>query len=768
MELIRHALSCPRRLGDCPVSGCAIVQRILTFASPEFALMREKELSRRRRQSARRYADSESVPEGKRLCVTDGNVFYTDAGVPMRYIPASEQNFTYRKVRYNISPQSGYHSLLSSLSWEHLRKYIEFIRSNDLQAHFGGMLKRLIKSKFNHGMFNVPVHPIRDCVPDYFEKVSCPIDLITIRDRLSQGEYSTLDSLLADIRLAFSNAMSYYPADHHVYQAAVQLERILNEDLEQYVQKYNQMQEKRDAHHCESCEGVTCILCGEKCIHYSGPVVICDGACHERLKRNKPYYIIRGKKGKFCQGCLKDHLQGIPKCDYNELLLTFKNDQTVMESWAQCSRCRRWLHCVCGLVHPRETTSTYVCPLCLLNDPCRVSQPYLGARMIMSCPLSDFLQAVLMQCVDEVNNQQPERYRIMGDDLLELKNSFTIRVVSNVPATLTMKPRLAPLFFDSQSLANPSLTYQSKCIAFFQRRNGIDLLLFMLYVYEFGDHTIAPNRRCVYISYLDSVHFLSPRFLRTPLFHSILNGYLDYAKRCGYARVHVWSCPPMRGDDYIFCHHPVDQRTPNAEHLIKWYKVLFSKSVATEVVTHITCQLDQLLLMNSLLRGTYSLREQRIIRSFHLDNKLESMVSLSYSISSDELNEEDDREDNNNNEDDDDDEFLLAGRKDEVEEGTGVGNHDGGRDGNGRSREQHNHLLHKSSFSGNPLYHGNQVMSEDERTLFNVIPYFDGDYLLYVGEDLLTRVENETLKARSSRSVGVTYISIKYYSIQFF
>ncbi len=39
--------------------------------------------------------------------------------------------------------------------------------------------------------------------------------------------------------------------------------------------------------------------------------------------------------------------------------------------------------------------------------------------------------------------------------------------------------------------------------------------------------------RRVYISYLDSVHFFQPRFLRTSVYYEIILGYLDYAKKQG-------------------------------------------------------------------------------------------------------------------------------------------------------------------------------------------------------------------------------------------
>ena len=134
--------------------------------------------------------------------------------------------------------------------------------------------------------------------------------------------------------------------------------------------------------------------------------------------------------------------------------------------------------------------------------------------------------------------------------------------------------------------------FRCKCLVVFQELDGVDVILFALYVYEHNEHNPAPNQRCVYISYLDSVHFMRPRRLRTFVYQEILIAYLDYARKRGYATAHIWACPPLKGDDYIFYAKPEDQKTPRDSRLKQWYIDMLVDCQKRDIVGKVTNMYD--------------------------------------------------------------------------------------------------------------------------------------------------------------------------------
>jgi hypothetical protein len=114
--------------------------------------------------------------------------------------------------------------------------------------------------------------------------------------------------------------------------------------------------------------------------------------------------------------------------------------------------------------------------------------------------------------------------------------------------------------------------FKSKALFLFQRLDGIDVLLFVMYVQEYDADCPPPNNRQVYISYLDSVQYFRPRRLRTSVYHTLIVSYLEYVRRRGFVGAHIWACPPLRSGSYIFCTRPIEQQVPTGQRLRAWYQ----------------------------------------------------------------------------------------------------------------------------------------------------------------------------------------------------
>jgi hypothetical protein len=66
-------------------------------------------------------------------------------------------------------------------------------------------------------VFNEPVDVVKLSIPDYFTVIKHPMDLGTVRSKMASGEYASPFEFAADVRLTFSNAMTYNPPGNDVH-----------------------------------------------------------------------------------------------------------------------------------------------------------------------------------------------------------------------------------------------------------------------------------------------------------------------------------------------------------------------------------------------------------------------------------------------------------------------------------------------------------------------------------------------------------------------
>ncbi|CAN4117686.1 unnamed protein product [Withania somnifera] len=100
------------------------------------------------------------------------------------------------------------------------------------------LLGRLMKHK--HGwVFNEPVNVKALGLHDYLDIIKRPMDLGTIKAKLSQNWYNSPKEFAEDIRLVFSNAKTYNPKGQDVHVMAEELSQIFEERWATIEARYN-------------------------------------------------------------------------------------------------------------------------------------------------------------------------------------------------------------------------------------------------------------------------------------------------------------------------------------------------------------------------------------------------------------------------------------------------------------------------------------------------------------------------------------------------
>ncbi|KAK1771666.1 hypothetical protein QBC33DRAFT_524376 [Phialemonium atrogriseum] len=84
------------------------------------------------------------------------------------------------------------------------------------------------------GPFKEPVDPIPDGVPDYHEKISKPMDLGTMKDKMDRKGYASEEEFLADMNQIFTNCYTYWTKKDPMWGACEKLQKTFEE-------KYSQM-----------------------------------------------------------------------------------------------------------------------------------------------------------------------------------------------------------------------------------------------------------------------------------------------------------------------------------------------------------------------------------------------------------------------------------------------------------------------------------------------------------------------------------------------
>ncbi|KAL8141298.1 hypothetical protein V2J09_007319 [Rumex salicifolius] len=102
----------------------------------------------------------------------------------------------------------------------------------------GTLLTKLMKHQFGW-VFNTPVDVKTLGLHDYYDVIKYPMDLGTVKTRLSKNWYKSPLGFAEDVRLTFHNAMTYNPEGQDVHIMAVELLNVFEESWVQIEADYS-------------------------------------------------------------------------------------------------------------------------------------------------------------------------------------------------------------------------------------------------------------------------------------------------------------------------------------------------------------------------------------------------------------------------------------------------------------------------------------------------------------------------------------------------
>lgn len=383
-----------------------------------------------------------------------------------------------------------------------------------------------------------------------------------------------------------------------------------------------QLQKEADRAVANATESA-CRACGVERLTFEPPPLYCF-SCVGRIKRGQVFHHVPTTSGEarrdaWCNPCF-NAIQGFVEVEGQRFpkqsLVKKKNDDDLEEPWVQCDYCNDWYHQICVLFNGRRNEggeAPFTCPSCILSQLDKGERKVTEERPSSQQPASSLPKTKMSTFLEErlaekLSTEREERAKQLGVPIENVPTAehLTIRVVSQTMKQMDTKSHYLTHFKDQGIPAH--FPYRSRVILLFQKHEAADVCLMAIYVQEYDEDCPEPNRRRVYLSYLDSVKYFRPDnvtvatgenyALRTYVYHNILIAYLDFVKQRGFTSCFIWACPPFQGDDYILYCHPKVQKTPKADKLREWYLKMLRSAQNDKIVLSTSNVYDEFRLGN--------------------------------------------------------------------------------------------------------------------------------------------------------------------------
>lgn len=405
-------------------------------------------------------------------------------------------------------------------------------------------------------------HPVDPAVaPDYYAVVTDPKDLTMIGNRIMAGYYQQVWDYMDDMGIMIENAMLYNKPGTPYNRYAQRLQKFWTPLAEQMItitlaeHDYCCGRRRQLSGMAYRCRGATCFI-RYGCVYWSyepddgdDSIIYCQSH-YQKL----PAEVVVPRFGNGTGGDIKFSKSLLKRSKHNTPLIS--------EKLITCVDCGSRNHEICRLVSSYKK-EVYRCNTCLKRlSMVKPEKAPNSPRDLPECELSKFLEK-------EVSLKVP----LVG-------SRVCIRIVNMEATTCEMKPLLKERYPEHPG----EFPYVQKYILAFLDVQVRPVCFFSIIVHECGSDAPEPNRDRVYISLLDSIKLpksILPSRFRTMIYHTVTRGYLRYVGNRGFKFGHIYTCPPRKGQNYIFPFKPDDQKEINTQRLRKWYADLLTEGAAS-------------------------------------------------------------------------------------------------------------------------------------------------------------------------------------------